>query len=466
MWDETIVAVATPPGEGGIGVIRISGPQAQAIGERILRHPSGKAITTWPERRVRLGVVLSSEQKVIDEVIFFFFRAPRSYTGEDVLEIQGHGGQKNMELILGAAMAAGARLAEPGEFTKRAFLNGRIDLAQAEAVIDLITAQTDLAHQAAQEQLQGRLSTYLRQCEERLLAVLAQIEAALDYPEDEIPEVNREEAMRTIMDVTKELTALAAQAEKGRILREAATVVLAGRPNVGKSSLLNRLLDEERAIVTPIPGTTRDFVAEVSNFQGLPVRLVDTAGLRETSDPLEQEGVRRAWHWVEKAELILIILDAAAGLSVEEEQLVREVKGKKRMFIVLNKSDLPPRLTAAGLAEKFPDLISMPDMPVLTVSAVSGEGLEDLREKIREELVGKEFGLGHPVLVTSLRHKEALERASHYLQSVTAGLRDGLSEDLLTVDLRAALEALGEITGRTVSDEVIDLIFSRFCVGK
>ncbi|NLY89283.1 MAG: tRNA uridine-5-carboxymethylaminomethyl(34) synthesis GTPase MnmE [Firmicutes bacterium] len=460
MFEETIVAVATPPGEGGIGVIRISGPQAQAIGERILRHPSGKAITTWPERKVRLGVVLSSEQKIIDEAIFFFFRAPRSYTGEDVLEIQGHGGQKNLELILSAAMAAGARPAEPGEFTKRAFLNGRIDLAQAEAVIDLITAQTDLAHQAAQEQLSGRLSTYLRQCEERLLAVLAQIEAALDYPEDEIPDLDREEAGRTIHDVAEDLRTLAVQAEKGRILREAATVVLAGKPNVGKSSLLNRLLGEERAIVTPIPGTTRDFVAEISNLQGLPVRLVDTAGLRETSDPLEQEGVRRAWRWVERAELILVVLDAAAGLSAEEERLIEDVRGKKRMFIILNKSDLPPRLTVAGLPEKFSGL------PVLTVSAFSGEGLEDLETKIREELVGKDFGRGHPVIVTSLRHKEALERAVRYLQNVTAGLRDGLSEDLLTIDLRAALEALGEITGRTVSDEVINAIFSRFCVGK
>ncbi len=460
MFEETIVAVATPPGEGGIGVIRISGPQAQAIGERILRHPSGKAITTWPERKVRLGVVLSSEQKIIDEAIFFFFRAPRSYTGEDVLEIQGHGGQKNLELILSAAMAACARPAEPGEFTKRAFLNGRIDLAQAEAVIDLITAQTDLAHQAAQEQLSGRLSTYLRQCEERLLAVLAQIEAALDYPEDEIPDLDREEAGRTIHDVAEDLRTLAVQAEKGRILREAATVVLAGKPNVGKSSLLNRLLGEERAIVTPIPGTTRDFVAEISNLQGLPVRLVDTAGLRETSDPLEQEGVRRAWRWVERAELILVVLDAAAGLSAEEERLIEDVRGKKRMFIILNKSDLPPRLTVAGLPEKFSGL------PVLTVSAFSGEGLEDLETKIREELVGKDFGRGHPVIVTSLRHKEALERAVRYLQNVTAGLRDGLSEDLLTIDLRAALEALGEITGRTVSDEVINAIFSRFCVGK
>ena len=460
MREETIVAVATPPGEGGIGVIRISGPQAQAIGEKILRHPSGKTITTWPERKVRLGVVISSEEKVIDEVIFFFFRAPRSYTGEDVLEIQGHGGQKNMELILSAAMAAGARPAEPGEFTKRAFLNGRIDLAQAEAVIDLITAQTDLAHRAAQEQLRGRLSDYLHQCEEKLLAVLAQIEAALDFPEDEIPDLDRKEAMGTIAEVAKELAALAAQAEKGRILREAATAVLAGKPNVGKSSLLNRLLGEERAIVTPIPGTTRDFVAEISNLQGLPVRLVDTAGLRETSDPLEQEGVRRTWHWVEKAELILIVLDAAAGLSAEEEQLIREVKEKKRVFIVLNKSDLPPRLTADGVAGRFPGL------PVLTVSTVSGEGLEDLEEKIREALVGKDFGREHPVIVTSLRHKDALERAGSYLQDVLAGLRDGLSEDLLSVDLRAALAALGEITGRAVSDEVIAAIFSRFCIGK
>lgn len=456
--EDTIAAVATPPGEGGIGIIRLSGNKAKEIGEKILRHPSGKRITTWPERKVRLGTVVSPDRQVIDEVIFFFFKAPRSYTGEDVLEIQAHGGEKNLDLVLSAGLAAGARLAEPGEFTKRAFLNGRLDLSQAEAVIDLIRARTELAHRVAQQQLTGKLSAYIEQQEEKLLQTLAHMEAALDYPEDDIDELDRKALRQTVKSVRKDLDHLAAQAEKGRILREAATVVLAGRPNVGKSSLLNRLLGEERAIVTPIPGTTRDFVSEIINFDGLPVRLVDTAGMRKTGDPLEKEGVRRAWQWVNQAELILVVLDSAAGLTADDHDLIEKVKDNP-FFVVLNKSDLPPRLTADGLAEKFPGLT------VLTVSAVSGEGVAELRRKIRQKLAGKDFG-EHPVLVTSLRHKTALEKAGRFLRNVEEGLKNNLSEDLLAIDLRAALEALGEITGRTVSEEIINAIFNQFCVGK
>ena len=456
--EETIVAVATPPGEGGIGIIRLSGNKVKTIGEKILRHSSGKSISSWPERKVRLGKAVSPDRQVIDEVIFFFFKAPRSYTGEDVLEIQAHGGEKNLALVFDAALAAGARPAEPGEFTKRAFLCGRLDLSQAEAVIDLIRAQTELAHRAAQEQLTGGLSRRIKRLEEKLLKTLAQMEAALDYPEDEIDELNRKTTRQIVKDVRKDLDRLVVQAEKGRILREAATVVLAGRPNVGKSSILNRLLGEERAIVTPIPGTTRDFVSEIINFDGLPVRLVDTAGMRKTGDPLEKEGVRRAWQWVKQAELILVILDSATGLTEEDYELIAGIR-RNQFLLVLNKSDLPPKLTAAGLEEQFRG------SPVLTVSTVSGEGLAELRRLIREKLVGNDFG-EHPVLVTSIRHKIALEKAGGFLKSVEEGLKDNLTEDLLTIDLRAALEALGEITGRTVAEEIINTIFNQFCVGK
>lgn len=456
---DTIAAISTPPGEGGIGVVRISGDLATEIGERILRHLSGKPVSSWPERFVRVGMVVDSNGDLLDQVVFFLFKKPRSYTGEDILEIQGHGGEENLKLILSATLKAGARLAEPGEFTKRAFLNGRMDLSQAEAVIDLIRAQTDIAQRAAFAQLSGKLSALLHNLEEDLMRILVPLEAALDYPEDEIPDFDRKEASIKIDEVKRMIADLISQADKGRILREAATIVLAGRPNVGKSSILNRLLGEERAIVTPIPGTTRDFVAEIINLDGIPVRLVDTAGLREIDDPVEKEGVLRSWQLMEKAEIILFILDSAEEISAEEKEFVSKLKDKKVIFI-LNKSDLPTKTSPQDLSFVFPGT------PVMTVSTLTGAGMEEMKKRLREELIGEEISREHPVLVTRLRHKKALEKAMEYLNLVAEGLKKNFTEDLIAIDLRAALEALGEITGRTVSAEIIENIFSQFCVGK
>lgn len=456
---ETIAAISTPPGEGGIGIIRISGEEAVAIGAKILRHPSGKTIKSWPERTVRLGYVVTSDGELVDEVVFFYFKEKRSYTGEDVLEIQGHGGYQNLKKILTTALQAGARPAEPGEFTKRAFLNGRLDLAQAEAVIDLIRSRTDLAQRVALNQLRGGLSAVITEQENNLLALLVPIEAALDFPEDEIPELERAAALTVVKTVRQKLEQILAQADRGILLRDAASVVIAGRPNVGKSSLLNQLLGEERAIVTPIPGTTRDFVSEIIDLEGVPVRLIDTAGLRHVNDPVEKAGVEKARELMDQADLILALFDAGNPLTTEDQELITFLQERKPI-IVLNKTDLPAKIPTETLRSVFPGA------KIRAISALTGVGIKELKEEIRCELMGAEGNEEQPVLVTKLRHKEALNEAAQLLALVEQGLTEQGSEDLIAVNLRATLEALGRITGRSVSEEIINDIFSQFCIGK
>ncbi|HHT04873.1 MAG TPA: tRNA uridine-5-carboxymethylaminomethyl(34) synthesis GTPase MnmE [Hydrogenispora sp.] len=456
---QTIAAISTPPGEGGIGIIRISGPEALTVGAQILRHPSGKPIKTWPERKVRIGFVVDENGEPVDEVIFFYFKEQRSYTGEDVLEIQGHGGYQNLEKILKVVFHAGAQPAEPGEFTKRAFLNGRLDLTQAEAVIDLIRARTDLAQKVALQQLRGRLAQVIKEQEEKLLALLVPIEAALDFPEDEIPELQRTQALIEVRKIRRQLEQLLAHAERGIILRDAATVVIAGRPNVGKSSLLNQLLGEERAIVTPIPGTTRDFVSEIIDLDGVPVRLIDTAGVRRSDDPVEKVGVEKARQLMDEADLVLAIFDAATPLTPEDQELIQFLNAKPAL-IILNKTDLPVKVPVESLQDLFPQA------QFLSISALTGTGIKELKTLVRTELIGSEGLEEQPVLVTRVRHKEAIAEAIDLLTLTAQGLEEEWSEDLLAANLRAALEALGLISGRSVSEEIINEIFTQFCIGK
>ncbi|HHW12202.1 MAG TPA: tRNA uridine-5-carboxymethylaminomethyl(34) synthesis GTPase MnmE [Firmicutes bacterium] len=456
---QTIAAISTPPGEGGIGIIRISGAEALSIGAKILRHPSGKQIKSWPERVVRLGYVVDQDNEPIDEVIYFYFKERRSYTGEDLLEIQGHGGYQNLKKILTTVFQAGARPAEPGEFTKRAFLNGRLDLTQAEAVIDLIRARTDLAQRVALNQLRGRLAQVIKEQEEKLMALLVPIEAALDFPEDEIPELQRNEALNEVNNVRQRLKQLLDSADRGIILRDAATVVIAGRPNVGKSSLLNQILGEERAIVTPIPGTTRDFVSEIIDLEGVPVRLIDTAGVRQSDDPVEKAGVEKARQLMTEADLVLAIFDAATPLTPEDHALIDFLSAKPAL-IILNKTDLPVQVTVESLQSAFPQA------KFLSISALTGAGIKELKTLIRDELIGSEGLAEQPALVTRVRHKEAIEEAIELLTLVVQGIAEEWSEDLLAVNLRAALDALGQISGRAVSEEIINEIFAQFCIGK
>ncbi|NLM37750.1 MAG: tRNA uridine-5-carboxymethylaminomethyl(34) synthesis GTPase MnmE [Firmicutes bacterium] len=456
---QTIAAISTPPGEGGIGIIRISGAEALSIGTKVLRHPSGNPIQSWPERMVRLGFVVDENGEPVDEVIFFYFKERRSYTGEDLLEIQGHGGYQNLKKILTTVFKAGARPAEPGEFTKRAFLNGRLDLTQAEAVIDLIRARTDLAQKVALLQLRGRLAQVIKEQEEKLLALLVPIEAALDFPEDEIPELQRNQALKEVKAIRRQLEQLLASADRGIILRDAATVVIAGRPNVGKSSLLNQLLGEDRAIVTPIPGTTRDFVSEIIDLEGVPVRLIDTAGVRRSNDPVERAGVEKARQLMDEADLILAIFDAATPLTPEDHELIAFLSTKPAL-IILNKTDLPVQVSVESLQAAFSRA------KYLLISALTGAGIKELKTVVRTELIGTEGLTEQPALVTRVRHKEALREAIEVLTQVIQGIAEEWSEDLLAVNLRAALDALGQISGRSLSEEIINEIFAQFCIGK
>lgn len=461
--DQTIVAVATPLGEGGIGIVRLSGPKAMEIGDKIFRAKGGQKLQELKTYRLRYGRIVDPvTDQLIDEAIALVMRGPHSYTGEDVVELQCHGGVISVRAVLDLALRSGARLAEPGEFTKRAFLNGRLDLSQAEAVIDIIQAPTALGLEVAVDQLEGSLSRRIKEIQTSLYNIVVKVEASLDFPEEDLPEVDLEELEEAMADSLAELANLLATADDGRILREGLKTVITGKPNVGKSSLLNKLLDENRALVTDIPGTTRDTIEEVVNLRGIPLRLIDTAGIRESTDVVEQLGVARSLHLLEQADLVLHVLDSSVPLTTEDHQILVKTKDQKRVILV-NKVDLAPVWDVSALGD-------LSDEPILEISLVDqGEELVDQLAEVIFSYVGSgniKSSAGSRALVTRTRHKQALQKARESLEQALATFRGGLPLDLIAVDLYEALERLGEITGETVREHVLDQIFSQFCIGK
>ncbi|MBS3947459.1 MAG: tRNA uridine-5-carboxymethylaminomethyl(34) synthesis GTPase MnmE [Dethiobacter sp.] len=461
MLTDTIAAISTPPGEGGIGIVRISGPLAREIGLSLFRF-AGR-VRKPESHRLYFGHLLEPQSgQVVDEVLFAFMRAPRTYTREDVVEINCHGGIVAVAKTLQLVLAAGARLAEPGEFTQRAFLNGRLDLAQAEAVIQVIRAKTEAAMTLGVAQLQGRLSVEVRRIRETLLPVLVQIEAAIDFPEhQDVEEVARETIGGAVAEALGQIGLLLKTADKGLIFREGLRTAIVGRPNVGKSSLLNALLGQERAIVTAIPGTTRDVLEESINMGGVSLVIVDTAGIRKTQDMVESIGVLRSQQALSGAGLALLVLDAVAGVTPEDQEIL-EVIGEKPCLVVINKTDL---LDDPGPVCRHLEQQVNPHR-VVPVSVLARQGLKDLEQSILATVFGGEAPAPEPVMVTSVRHKEALRRASESLLEVQTALQHGQPVDFLAIDLHAALSALGEITGETVHAELAEEIFLNFCIGK
>jgi tRNA modification GTPase len=452
---DTIAAISTPLGEGGIGVVRVSGPGTERIVATIF---SGKRDGGLESHRFYYGDIRDpATGDILDEVLVVIMRAPRSYTREDLLEIQCHGGSLVVQRILDLVLRQGARPAEPGEFTKRAFLNGRIDLVQAEAVIDVIRSKTDTALALAQHQREGLLSQRIAAARELLLHALALVEAHIDFPEEEVGPVTTAEIGRLAGKGRGVIDALLAGFSEGKVLREGVSVVIAGKPNVGKSSLLNTLLREKRAIVTSVPGTTRDIIEEVVNIGGLPVRMLDTAGVRETSDLVEQEGVRLTLDRIPQADLVLFMVDAARPFDREDRMIV-DALGASQVIVVKNKSDLPAVV-------EFPTDIARHE--VVAISTLTGEGIDRLRDAIRDAFLhgravdGREF-----VALSQARHRDALEKAKGALDRFGGSLVAGAELELLAWELREALDAVGQVTGETTPDDVLDVIFSRFCVGK
>ena len=449
--ENTIAAIATPPGEGGIAIVRISGPSAVEVGSAVFR--ASVALRDLPSHRMILGRVVDGD-RTLDHALAVVMRAPRSFTGEDVVEIHGHGGPVVVRSVLDAALRAGARLAEPGEFTRRAFLLGRIDLTQAEAVADLVRARTDRAAKMARRQLEGALGDRINETKEALLALVADVEARIDFPEDDVPDEDRAGWERTAQRVAADLAHLAAGAGEGRLLRDGARAAIAGRPNVGKSSLLNALAGRTRAIVSEHPGTTRDTVEAEIEIDGLPVRLIDTAGLRDSTDPVEQLGVGFSREAIRDADLVLFVLDATAADHAADARIFREIEGP--CLPVVNKVDLGK---PSGLSHFAP-------RAAVLVSAKTGEGLDGLTHAMAAALRDEAPGSAEDTLIlVSTRHRIALETARDAVERGRHALIHA-TLDRAAADWRLAWEELGTITGETAPDQILDAIFSKFCIGK
>jgi tRNA modification GTPase len=472
MFDDTIAAIATPLGEGGLAVIRLSGAQTLAVADKSFLPvgKSSKKPSTAPTHTIHYGKIVRDGRDV-DEVLLAVMRAPRTYTREDVVEITCHGGLLPAKAVLDTVLANGARLALPGEFTQRAFLNGRLDLAQAEAVADLIHSRTELALRAANEQLAGKLSQRINQLRDDLMDVLAHIEAYIDFPEEDIePDTNAQLVARLERGMAF-MDELLRTANEGQLLRRGIRAAIIGRPNVGKSSLLNQLLGHDRAIVSAIPGTTRDTIEETANIRGLPVVFIDTAGLREARDEIEVEGIRRSRATLAKAEVILHVLDASEPLTPADENYLAEFAGRKRL-LVRNKIDLPRRLELPDTAGR--DVLIAPqragDSPpypsCVDVCCLTGLGIEALKDAIKDLVWSGDIKMEMLEVMINSRHQDALNRARAATQLTLDAMREGLSLEFPALDLRIAVNAVGEVVGKTATEDLLDMIFSQFCIGK
>ena len=452
---DTIAAIATPPGEGAISIVRLSGDDAVTLADQVFK---GKDLTKVSSHTINYGHFIDPKtREIIDEVMVSVLRAPKTFTREDTVEINCHGGIVPTNKILQVLLTNGARLAEPGEFTKRAFLHGRIDLAQAESVMDLIRAKTDRSMKAALNQLDGELSQLIRNLRQEILDVLAQVEVNIDYPEyDDVEEMTSKLLREKALDVCAKIEQLLVTARQGKILREGLATVLVGRPNVGKSSLLNHLLHEDKAIVTDIAGTTRDVIEEYVNVLGVPLKLVDTAGIRETDDRVEKIGVERSRQALDRSDLVILLLNASEPLTTELLQLTQD----KKRIIVLNKMDLEPKLDLNELYQY------VDKAEVLKTSVLKNEGIRELEEHIATLFYGGIENSQTTVLVTNARHIALLEQAKAALEAVLTGLEQELPVDLVQIDMTRAWELLGEITGDSYQDELLDQLFSQFCLGK
>ncbi len=458
---DTIAQVATPVGEGGLAVIRLSGPETRRIMGAILRNEAGTAIDMQP-RFAHHGYVFDPEAgEAVDEVVATFFPAGRSFTGEDMAEISCHAGRIVAQRVLDVLRRQGARLAEPGEFSKRAFLNGRIDLAQAEAICDLVRAKSEEAARAALRQLRGGLSRRLAEIREKLLQLVVDIEAAVDFPEDDITPIDPARVRREVAEGLEAVEGLLKRAGAGRALREGTVVAIVGRPNVGKSSILNALLGRDRAIVTPMPGTTRDTLEEFASIGGWPFCLIDTAGLRERPEEIEAAGIQRALAALETCDVCLAVFDGSEPLDEEDEQVAQAVRERGAPTIAaLNKSDLEQVVSVEQIAAL------LPEARVVRSCAVRADGVEEIEAALVAAVSAPEGAGGEPEILTNARHIEALERARERLRGALSALDSGLALDLVSLDVREALSHMGEITGETVTPELIDRIFETFCLGK
>ena len=476
--DDTICAVATPAGEGGVGIVRVSGSQAFPIASNIVRLRCETSLSEIKPYQLYLGKFLwdhfqtqditkQDSATVLDEVLVVIMRAPRSYTGEDVVEIQGHGGSLIVRAICEALTQAGARMADPGEFTKRAFLNGRLDLTQAEAVLDTIQANSLHSLKLAQEHLQGGLSEVIQGHRDVLVKLLAHVEAEMDFGEEDIQFIEQNELKEKLRQMVGAIEKLIESAQEGRIIREGIRTVILGRPNVGKSSLLNAILDVDRAIVSQIPGTTRDVLEESVTVEGVMIRLFDTAGLRETTDELEQEGMTRAEETIKQADVLIMTFDQSQPLTEQDRGFITRYNQQPRVMI-LNKHDLPPKVSLndfQAIVRQY-EIHDEQATEFVQVCAVTGEGIDQVKRSLKNLAIGKRHEAGDSVLVSRLRHKVLLQQAAKALHNALKAIDETQSVECVALELRVALQALGEIVGIVTNEDILDQIFKEFCIGK